>query len=56
MTKKEIVRELHSNGELWANESYSKQYLADYLDRLNDARSMSDEELLAHIMKGKGVS
>lgn len=24
MTKKQIIEELHANGEIWANESYSK--------------------------------
>lgn len=49
MTKKELVRELESYGEVWANESYSKEYLQKYLSEIKLARSMSLEDLLSHI-------
>ena len=53
MTKKEIVRELHKHGELWASEMYNKQYLQEQLDATIQARSMTNEELFAKLM-GKG--
>ena len=49
MTKKEIIRELESYGEVWANETYSKEYLQNFLDGLKEAREMSLEDLLSHI-------
>lgn len=52
MTKKELIRELHNYGELWANEAYSKKELEEYLNGLKDARSMSTEEL-AKLVLGK---
>lgn len=45
MTKKELVKELHQHGELWANETFAKKYLEDYLNGLERARKMSFEEL-----------
>ena len=49
MNKAQLITELHNRGEWWANESYSKQYLQNYLEQSNKASSMSMEELLAHI-------
>lgn len=49
MTKKQIIEELHANGEIWANESYSKKYLEDYLTRYQNAMTLSMEELEARI-------
>ena len=49
MTKAQIIEELHGVGEVWANESYSKQYLQSYLDEYNKASRMTEAELLAII-------
>lgn len=49
MTKAQIIEELHGVGEVWANESYSKQYLQNYLDEYNKASRMTEAELLAII-------
>lgn len=49
MTKKELVKELHKRGELWAHEMYSKQYLQEQLDAIIEARSMSLSQLAAKI-------
>ena len=53
MTKKEIINELHRHGELWANESYSKKELQDYLNGLLRAQTMSLEELSVYITQGE---
>lgn len=53
MTKKELIKELEKNGEFWANESYSKKELEDYLKGLERARNMSMEELAAYIVTGE---
>ena len=53
MTKREMIEELHKNGEFWANETYSKKQLEDYLKGLERARSLSLEELSNYIVKGK---
>lgn len=54
MTKRQIVVELHMNGEVWANESYPKAYLEDYLRKYNEAKKMSLEELYKKIKGTKG--
>lgn len=53
MTKAQIINALHEVGEVWANDSYPKKYLEDYLNNYNKAREMTDEELLAMINKRK---
>ena len=53
MKKAEIIRELHSKGEFWANESYSKAQLETYLNELKEAESMTADELLAKINSRK---
>ena len=45
MTKAEIVAQLQSMGETWANPSYSKEYLENYLLGLKKAAKMSLKEL-----------
>jgi len=52
MKKIDLIRELHSVGETWANISYPKAYLEDYLKRYTEARNMSDKELYAKV-KGR---
>ena len=49
ITKAEIIEELHSYGEMWANDSYSKEYLEKYLKEYKKATEMTDEELYATI-------
>ncbi len=49
MNKAQLIEELHNRGEWWANESYSKEYLQNYLDGAKKASSMSMEQLLAKI-------
>ena len=49
MTKIEIIEELHSCGEMWANNSYSKEYLEKYLKEYKEATKMTIEELYAAI-------
>ena len=56
MTKAQIIKELHGVGEVWANESYSKQYLQNYLDNYNKATQMTEEELLALIKANSKLS
>ena len=51
MTKEELIKELHKNGEFWANETYSKKELEDQLRGLEKARSMSLEELASYIIE-----
>lgn len=51
MTKKEIINELHKRGCWWANESYSKAYLKEYLDGETKAKEMTLEELEAYIKR-----
>ena len=53
MTKAQIIAELHSNGESWANDSYTKAQLENYLNNLKAAKNMSMEELLAKINSRK---
>ena len=53
-TKERIVQELHSYGEVWANESYPKEYLEGYLAKYKAASEMTAEELLKKIMEKKG--
>jgi len=53
MKKAEIISELHARGELWANESYSKAQLENYLNETKEAESMTAEELLAKINSRK---
>ena len=48
-TKAQIIKELHDVGETWANESYTKEYLQNWLDTYNKAMNMTEEELLAMI-------
>ena len=55
MIKAQIIAELHSNGEFWANESYSKITLEKYLNGVREARSMTMEQLLAKIKERKGA-
>lgn len=52
MKKSEIIKKLHENGEFWANEKYPKKELEDYLNRLEQARHMSDADLFARLLKG----
>lgn len=49
MTKKELINELHQNGEFWANESYKKEYLESYLKGIKKAKKMPIEELAKFI-------
>ena len=49
MSKAEIVKKLHEHGEMWANDSYSKKYLENYLTNYEKSCSMSLEELYAKI-------
>lgn len=51
MTKKGIINELHKRGYLWANESYSKAYLEEFLDGDAKAKEMSLKELEAYIKR-----
>jgi len=53
MTKAEIIKELHSCGEMWANNSYSKEYLEKYLEKYKEATKMTIEELYAAIKAKK---
>lgn len=55
MTKAQIVKELHSRGEAWANELYSKAQLESYLNGAKEAETMSMDELLAKIKERKGA-
>ena len=55
MTKAQIIKELHSRGEAWANESYSKAQLESYLNGLREAENMTMDELLAKIKERKGA-
>ena len=55
MVKAQIIRELHDMGELWANESYSKTYLQNWLDTAKKAQEMTEEELLAHIKANQKI-
>ena len=52
-TKHEIIEELRYRGEFWANDSYSKEYLSNYLEDSKKAESMSLEELEAMIKARK---
>ena len=45
MTKAQIIEKLHSYGEWWANESYTKKELEAYLNDCEIAKNMTDEEL-----------
>ena len=54
-TKKQLVQELHDCGEVWADESYSKEYLADYLAKYKEASEMSAKDLFKRIMAKKGA-
>ena len=49
MTKSKIIEELHSCGEVWANNSYSKEYLEKYLEEYKEATKKTIEELYAAI-------
>lgn len=49
MKKAEIIKKLHGHGEMWANNSYSKKYLENYLANYEKSMSMSLEELYAKI-------
>ena len=51
MIKAEIIKKLHRHGEMWANDSYSKKYLENYLTNYEKSCSMSLEELYAKINK-----
>jgi len=53
MKKAEIIGELHARGELWANESYSKEQLEEYLNEKKEAESMTLDQLLAKIKSRK---
>lgn len=53
-TKAQLVAELHSYGDMWANVSYSKAYLQQQVDDARRARTMTKEELLAEIKKRHG--
>lgn len=48
-TKAEIIEKLHGHGEMWANESYDREYLEDYLIGYEKAINMSTEELYAKL-------
>ncbi len=53
MTKKELIEELHKNGEFWANESHSKKELEDHLKGLERAKRLSLEELATYVLGAK---
>ena len=46
MTKKELIKEIHKNGEFWANETYSKKELEDHLKGLEKAKKLDLSELV----------
>ena len=54
MKKAEIIKELRDRGEVWANESYSKAYLENYLNGYKKAEKMSLEELEAIVKSRRG--
>ena len=54
-TKEQLVQDLHDYGEVWADESYSKEYLADYLAKYKEASEMSAKDLFKRIMAKKGT-
>jgi hypothetical protein len=45
MTKAEIIEELWENGEVWANQSYTKKQLEIYLMKMREAQAMTEEKL-----------
>lgn len=49
MKKQEIIKELHDEGYLWANEGYSKKELEDFLDGVRAAQAMDFGDLKAYI-------
>lgn len=49
-TKEQLVQELHGCGEMWADESYPKEYLANYLTKYREASEMSAKDLFKRIM------
>jgi hypothetical protein len=51
MTKQEIINELHKRGCFWANMTYSKKALQDYLNGAKKAEEMTLEELEEHIRR-----
>ena len=53
MTKSKIIEELHSRGEVWANNSYSKEYLEKYLEEYKEATKKTIEELYTAIKAKK---
>ena len=53
MTKAQIIEELQSVGETWANKSYGKSYLERYYMCLKRAQEMSTEELLKQVSNKK---
>ena len=53
MTKAQIIEKLHAHGEVWADASYPKSYLEEYLDRYQMASEMSAADLYAKIMAKK---
>ena len=48
-TKAQIIEQLRAHGEIWANGSYSTNYLRDYLARYEAASKMPANELFAKI-------
>lgn len=53
MTKDELIKELHDYGETWADKTYTKRQLENYLEGLEKAQNMSDEELRNHFADKK---
>ena len=53
MTKEKLIEELHSRGEMWANMSYKKKELEEYLKEYDYCRTLSADELYKMIMAKK---
>ena len=49
MNKQEIIKELHDEGYLWANEGYSKNELEEFLHGVRAAQSMDPCDLKKYI-------
>lgn len=47
MTKAELIKRLHNEGEFWACEKNTKKELEDHLKGIERARNMSDADLFA---------
>lgn len=49
MKKQEIIKELHDEGYLWANEGYSKKELEDFLHGVRAAQAMEFCDLKEYV-------